>query len=142
LIKRVERHIIELAPLISVRPFRVQLFQYLQQHRQLVEQRYLDRREGEAKYSSHNYLNLDDSRRFPDRESMHKAVLRVSSSELARLVLLVGDHPSLNTHGRKPAAPPQLQLAVFLNRMAHAGSINTIAHTFDIPRKVSSIYRL
>jgi hypothetical protein len=50
-----------------------------------------------------------------------------------QLVDLFKDNIAFKSTGCKPQVPVELQLAVFLARMAHGYMIAKLAHDFDIP---------
>ena len=100
----------------------------------MTQVRYLDR---PKTYHDHQ-IALETVNCFPLNPINCKTLLRVSPSELERLVRMFGDHDAFRSRGRKPQAPAKLQIAVCLARLGSGNSVDTIQRIFDLPSRFSS----
>ena len=79
--------------------------------------------------------------RFPNFLVDHKHLFRCSRTEVDRLLNMIALHAAFIPTGKRPQAPPPLQLAVFLNRMAHGGDVQSSASRFDVCSTPTTIGR-
>ena len=139
LLRNLDRGIRRLSFCLARKPCRRQLAAFLSLRQKIINQRYLERSDARTRYLSHN-LALDNGQRFPETLVGHKH-LRCSRTGFDRLLDMIAGHAAFTTTGNRPQAPPRLQLAVFLNRMAHGEDVQSLATRFDVSGAPTTYYR-
>jgi hypothetical protein len=136
LICRLAKYIEELTQYEHIRPTRCYLKYLCMLYDDLESNRYLNR---PRKYRSHN-LHLDNGLRFHDVDRTHRILLQMTVRELGRIVDIFGDDRALKSRGKRPMAPPGLQLRVFVHRMAFGSTCESIAALFHITGESKRVF--
>lgn len=128
-LREIDNRISRLCPFVSSHLFRRQIQYLLSLRRKYKSERYYERL-----YENHDYLFQKRSL-LPSTDDMMIKTRRMNYAEFKSLVALFGDHTIFKSKGRKPQAPPEVQLATCFYRMAGGERESTVENHFNLSCK-------
>lgn len=126
-------------PYISSSLFRRQIGLLLSLRKIHENSRYYQRIPHSSHYENHDYLFLRSSL-LPSTDDKIIKTLHMNRAEFTSVVALFGDDDIFKSQGRKPQAPPKVQLATCIYRMAGGESIRTVQNHFNLSHGSVSLY--
>lgn len=127
-LRQIDAQIHQLLRLQGLKPAREQLRHLIDLRHNIERSRYLTR---PTSYHNHE-LTHEGPNRYPSSPTDYKTLLRMSETEFERLVVRFGRDPVFVSTGKKPQAPPKLQLACFMHRLASGNSVASVKAAFNL----------
>lgn len=138
-LREIDNRISSLLPYISSSLFRRQIGLLLSLRKIHENSRYYQRIPHSSHYENHDYLFLRSSL-LPSTDDKIIKTLHMNRAEFTSVVALFGDDEIFKSQGRKPQAPPKVQLATCIYRMAGGESIRTVQNHFNLSRKLKGTF--
>lgn len=134
-LRDIDNRVSRLYPFVSNHLFRRQIQYLLSLRRKYESERYYERLPHSTHYENHDYLFQKRSL-LPSTDDKMIKTLHMNYAEFRSLVALFGDHTIFKSKGRKPQAPPEVQLATCIYRMAGGERESTVENHFNLSRKL------